>query len=109
MNTFESLFHELAQHLRVQPHRHTWERIRAKLDVHRSHRKVIHSRFLMLAAAGLIVVVTSLAVFLFTAHETRYAVAYSRTIEDLAPAQATSESGIFDVASIRRSYADIKQ
>ncbi len=100
-------FREQSAMIKITPQRGTWERIKGKLEVHQSHRKMVYARTLGMAAVVLSIIAVS-AVFLIYAQHSPAAkkVAFTVSFNDLSAYQDHAES-IYDIRNIRKSHADL--
>lgn len=109
MKDLDSQLQTQSQMIRAIPHDKTWERIEAKLDAHRSRRRLFNARLLNIAAAITLLIVVGLSGFLFMQNQQSLnAKMYALSIEELNAAASDTES-IFAVENIRRSYADLRR
>lgn len=106
MKTFESQFHNEAQHIRVTPSHGTWDRIRARIDAQRSKRRFVTMRLLGIAAVVLLLIGSAAVFYSLSLIHDNHSGAHQMTITELNVTPVQGES-IYDVSRVRRSYADL--
>lgn len=109
MKNIESQFQLQSTTIKVTPHERTWDRIEAKLEAHRSRRKLLSARLMSIAAAVSLLVVVSLSVFYYMQNQhTLQSKVYTMSIEQIRLVDTTGDD-LYDVSNIRRSYADLQK
>lgn len=109
MEDFESQLQTQSKMIRAIPHDKTWERIEAKLEAHRSRRKLFNAQLLNIAASITVLIVVGLSGYLYMQNQQSLdAKTYALSIEELNVDVVDSES-IFEVENIRKSYADLRR
>ena len=106
MKDLNTQFREQSEHLTITPHASTWDRIDTKLRAHRTSRKLFFARSLNIAAAVFILLAAGVGIMLYSQQKSLVSnKSYTAHIAELR-SPATSES-IYDLSSIRRSWADL--